>query len=1350
MASDISVKMAVEGENTFKSALKAANAEVKALEAQLQASADGMDEFTSIMGTAGSKAQTLGSILEAQGQKMSILHQQYENAAAKLSSLGDALDQARSEYGENSAEAQKAANAYNKQAAEVSKLKTQMAQTSTQMAQTGKAMDSLGKDADELTEDLGKAGKEAGLFGSLLKANLGSELITTVGHALWDGVKAGAEALKDLTMQAVESYGAFEQLEGGVKTIFGEGAGSQVVENARRAFETAQISANEYMETVTSFAASLINSLGGDTEEAVSLADMAITDMADNANKMGTEISSLQTAYAGFARSNYTMLDNLKLGFAGSKEGMQDLLDKAEELSGIHFDISSFSDIVQAIHIVQENMDIAGATAEEASTTVEGSVNAMKAAWKNLVTGMGDSNADMDQLIDDFARTAETAIDNILPVAETALEAVGTLIDKLAPTVAEKMPGFVAEVTPIIVEALGMIAANVALHAPEIADAFMDGILSSLNIPPEVVDQLEAVFLPWLTALKDISAGAQALFGDKEGYQEYGTAVAEGLGSAAEASEKFAGKQKEVVAAVQETVPALTEEEQAFKEATASMAEIGLAAYEAISSGGDLGEAYARLSGEMAKLAGSGDPAIEAIVNQRLAMLELAATMQDLSGEYPALASMAEAYGFSVQQTSQWLLENGLTAEEWANQVSGATDSVVNSFETVNTDLGMSLDEMKNNLASNIEAYNNWNSNIQTLMAAAVASGSEGAVAFVQYMQDMGIGAADQVAAMMSDVEGNLADFGSLFEGAGGEAMEAIYNQITGANLGEAAATAGAEIPEGLGTGVSGSQDAVSGAVEEAVNAAVDKAAQVDFSSAGTTEMESLASGISDAIDTVTSAAEDVVNAAKDTADAIEFASVGTARMDDLASGISSGADGVENEAESAVEGAKGRAEAVDFTSVGLNLARGIASGITAGTGFIQSAAISAVNAAKAAAEAAAGIHSPSTVWRDEVGQMLTKGMAAGMVTSEAMSALEDAATEIMEAGVNQAQVAVKAWEKVYSSFYDTQEHELFMMKRHGATNTDIINWYKSMQQAVHEQAEHYRAMGVEENSKYIMDLEEKWWEYQDEIDDIYEEIGDAAGKSAKKTQEAYEKAMKEIQSAQESMAKKLSSFDIWGEDRNGNKILSDPKEQIRLLKEYDQALADMSKYAGEHLMEDILGMGAAETVDFWHQMLQMGGEDLNKYLAEYETVYKMSDQISEKYYKAQVEALQDEMGLLSDSVEPVMNEVGDLGTDAATAIADNFAAQEGAITAAFVTTLQNAMSAAEAMVSSVGGKQSLSTSDYYNGLANVVNGLSSSMASQSSGNATVVLEVDGAKLASATIQDYRNVSKANPEVRSA
>lgn len=1316
MASDISVKMAVEGENTFKSALKAANAEVKALEAQLQASADGMDEFTSIMGTAGSKAQTLGSILEAQGQKMSILHQQYESAAAKLSSLGDALDQARSEYGENSAEAQKAANAYNKQAAEVSKLKTQMAQTSNQMAKTGQAMDALGQDADELTEDLGKVGKEAGLFGSLLKANLGSELITTVGHALWDGVKAGAEALKDLTMQAVESYGAFEQLEGGVKTIFGDEAGSQVVENARRAFETAQISANDYLETVTSFSSSLLKSLGGDTEEAARMADMAITDMADNANKFGTDIGSLQNAYAGFAKQNYTMLDNLKLGFAGTKTGMEELLAEAEKISGIKFNIDSFADVVQAIHIVQENMGIAGATAEEASTTVEGSVNAMKAAWENLVTGMGDSNADMDQRIDDFARTAETAIDNILPVAETALKAVGDLIDKLAPTVAEKMPGFVAEVTPIIVEALGLIAANVALYAPEIADAFMDGIISSLNIPPEVVDKLEAALLPaWFTAAKDISGGIQALTGNTK---EYSAAANEG----AAATDSLTEAQSEAAPVIQEAANELSEEEQAAKEATASIAEIGLAAYEAISSGEDLGEVYARLSGKMANLAGSGDPAIEAIVNQRLAMLELAATVQDLE-ELPGYMTDTS---YSLTALAENLIATGSSASEFASGVETLRDSVVNDFKVMSEESQISAEEMTNALQENLKTQQQWSTDMHTLWAGTYGENEQIVREYIGHLAEMGPEYAAAVHEMANGGTDELVAQAQAWYDMGTQSAQDYADGVAlNAYL---AGESGTEVSE----------------------AGQDAADAVDYTATGQNKSGEMASGMTGMGQVVTTAAESVAQNAMNAADGVDFSDVGKSAMQDVVSGIISGRGTVATSATGAMENAKAQAGAVDFASVGLNLARGIASGITAGTGFIQSAAISAVNAAKAAAEAAAGIHSPSTVWRDEVGQMLTKGMAAGMVTSEAMSALEDAATEIMEAGVNQAQVAVKAWEKVYSSFYDTKEHELFMMKRHGATNTDIINWYKSMQQAVHEQAEHYRAMGVEENSKYIMDLEEQWWKYQDEIDDIYEEIGDAAGESAKKTQEAYEKAMKEIQSAQESMANKLSDFDIWATDKNGNSILSDPREQIALLKEYDRALEDMSKYAGEHLMEDILGMNAAETVDFWHQLQQFGGEKLNEYLAQYETVYKMSEQISEKYYKAQVEALQDEMGLLSDSVEPVMNEVGDLGTDAATAIADNFAAQEGAITAAFVTTLQNAMNAAEAMVSSVGGQQSLSTSDYYNGLANVVNGLSSSMASQSSGNATVVLEVDGAKLASATIQDFRNVSKANPEVRSA
>ena len=266
-----------------------------------------------------------------------------------------------------------------------------------------------------------------------------------------------------ITKSAVEHYADYEQLVGGVETLFGAGGQSleeyaksvgkstedakkdydslmkaqdTVLKNADNAYKTAGLSANEYMETVTGFSAALIKSMGGDTEAAAKKADMAITDMADNANKMGSDISSIQTAYQGFAKQNYTMLDNLKLGYGGTKEEMQRLLEDATKLSGIEYDISSYADIVDAIHVVQTEMGITGTTAKEASETISGSISAAKSAYENLMTGLADENADLDGLIDNMADSILTVVDNVLPrIMETApriVETVPKLVEGLS------------------------------------------------------------------------------------------------------------------------------------------------------------------------------------------------------------------------------------------------------------------------------------------------------------------------------------------------------------------------------------------------------------------------------------------------------------------------------------------------------------------------------------------------------------------------------------------------------------------------------------------------------------------------------------------------------------------------------------------------------------------------------------------------------------------------------------------------------------------------------------------------------------------------------------------------------
>lgn len=275
----------------------------------------------------------------------------------------------------------------------------------------------------------------AGVSFSGLEDKLKSGLLTAakVGGA---AVGAAATGIAALTKASIDNYAEYEQLVGGVETLF-KTSSNVVQEYANNAYKTAGMSANEYMETVTSFSASLLQSLDGDTNAAAEKANLAITDMSDNANKMGTDMELIQNAYRGFAKSNYTMLDNLALGYGGTKEEMQRLLDDAEKLSGQKFDISSYGDIVDAIHVVQTEMGITGTTAKEASTTISGSVSSMKSAWQNLVTGISDENANLEQLVGNFVDSAITAAGNIAPRIEQVLSGIGMLGEKIAPVIAE-------------------------------------------------------------------------------------------------------------------------------------------------------------------------------------------------------------------------------------------------------------------------------------------------------------------------------------------------------------------------------------------------------------------------------------------------------------------------------------------------------------------------------------------------------------------------------------------------------------------------------------------------------------------------------------------------------------------------------------------------------------------------------------------------------------------------------------------------------------------------------------------------------------------------------------------------
>lgn len=322
------------------------------------------------------------------------------------------------------------------------------------------------------------------------------KVLGKIGSAVNTAVKASAAAVgaasagvAALGTACINAYADYEQLVGGVETLFKDSA-ETIHSYADNAYKTAGLSANEYMETVTSFSASLLQSLDGDTEKAAAAADLAITDMADNANKMGTAMESIQNAYQGFAKQNYTMLDNLKLGYGGTKEEMQRLLADAEKLSGVKYDLSSYADIVEAIHVIQTEMGITGTTAKEASTTIQGSVASMKAAWANLMVGMADDTQDFDLLLSNFIESIGTVADNLLPRIGVVIEGMGKLVAGLAPEIASALPTLTNELLPNLVE-LGVQSISALVQGiQENGDSLAAGALSIVGTLAEGIAEL--------------------------------------------------------------------------------------------------------------------------------------------------------------------------------------------------------------------------------------------------------------------------------------------------------------------------------------------------------------------------------------------------------------------------------------------------------------------------------------------------------------------------------------------------------------------------------------------------------------------------------------------------------------------------------------------------------------------------------------------------------------------------------------------------------------------------------------------------------------------------------------------
>ena len=356
-----------------------------------------------------------------------------------------------------------------------------------------KGVNDTKQDLNDVTDTAEKSSSKLSKLGGVM-GGIGKGVLAVTGAV----ATAGVGLIKSVS----SSYGALQQSIGGIETLFGESA-NKVIENANNAFTTAGISANDYMQQVTSFSASLLQALGGDTEKACDSADMAIRDMADNANKMGTSMEMIQNAYQGFSKQNYTMLDNLKLGYGGTKTEMERLLKDAQKITGIKYDIKNLNDVYQAIHVIQGELGITGTTAKEAGETIEGSFNSLGASWQNFLAGLGNPDADMRKLVDNLAKSISGAVNNVTPIINNMVAVLPTVMDALINTVSSMLPTLIDTFTDLVVKVLDAVIQILPQLIPLVIDCL-------LKVVDAIIQNLPLI----------VSAGMQLILGLAEGISE--------------------------------------------------------------------------------------------------------------------------------------------------------------------------------------------------------------------------------------------------------------------------------------------------------------------------------------------------------------------------------------------------------------------------------------------------------------------------------------------------------------------------------------------------------------------------------------------------------------------------------------------------------------------------------------------------------------------------------------------------------------------------------------------------------------------------------------------------------------
>ena len=563
---EIKTKVAIDGEKEYKESLKNINSALGTLKSELKLVESQYAGQANSYAALSAKGDVLSRMYDQQKEKVKAAAEQLEKAKkaqsdyaekvssaqseisrceAALAALGDETGDTTEEQAKLTAELEKAkselaaaekgyesttrsVNSYQTQVnsaeTELNKLGSELDKNASYMDEAAKSSDGCAESIDEYGKEVKKAGEDSEEAGK--KFDKVKTAATALGTAAAAATAALAAAAVKLGTEVISAYADYEQLVGGVETLFKDSSG-KVMEYATDAYKTAGLSANEYMETVTGFSASLISSLGGDTEKAAEYANMAITDMSDNANKMGSDMASIQNAYSGFAKQNYTMLDNLKLGYGGTKEEMQRLLEDAEKLSGVKYDISSYSDIIDAIHVIQTEMDITGTTAKEAEATISGSIGMLKSSFQNLITGLGDADADIDKLCDNVVNSFNSVVKNITPVvrnlAKTVPNALEGILDAIAPLLPELLEMGVG-LFEALLSGFTSVLPELMNTAASLVTTLVQGIIEAL---PELIESLVTTLLDAIPQI--IETGVELLTALVENLPEIITTICEVL-----------------------------------------------------------------------------------------------------------------------------------------------------------------------------------------------------------------------------------------------------------------------------------------------------------------------------------------------------------------------------------------------------------------------------------------------------------------------------------------------------------------------------------------------------------------------------------------------------------------------------------------------------------------------------------------------------------------------------------------------------------------------------------------------------------------------------------------------------